>query len=156
MSDYRTDAIHANQHERPFDMTTDATVDTPRARCPIDDEAGATFHQWLGDRSVYWSDGRDAWIVTGYAESARILEESDTFWRDIPQRDGAAEFWGRHLLMMEGRDHRKMHAVHMQLTGEKFAENIRARARQLAGDLAARLVKPGGAQPRAGSGRQRR
>ena len=92
----------------------------------------------MGDRSVYWSAERDAWIVTGYAESARILEEAATFWRDIPQREGASEFWGRHLLVMEGRDHRKMHAVHMQLTGEKFAEDMRPRARQLARELAAR------------------
>lgn len=128
-------------------MTTDATVDTTRrARCPIEDEVGATFHQWLGDRSVYWSDERKAWIVTGYAESARILEESNTFWRDIPQREGASEFWGRHLLTMEGRDHRKMHAVHMQLTGEKFAEDIRPRARQLARELSAQLVKQGRAE----------
>ncbi len=122
------------------------TIDTRRARCPIEDEVGATFHQWLGDRSVYWSDERKAWIVTGYAESARILEESATFWRDIPEREGAFEFWGRHLLNMEGRDHRRMHAVHMRLTGEKFAEEIRPRARQLACELSARLVKQGRAE----------
>ena len=116
---------------------------TGTARCPVEDEVGATFHQWLGDRSVYWSEQRNAWIVTGYAESARILEESATFWRDIAQRDGASEFWGRHLLIMEGRDHRRMHAVHMQLTGEKFAEDMRERAREIARDLSARLVKKG-------------
>jgi cytochrome P450 len=124
-------------------MTTDELVDTRRTRCPIEPEVGATFHQWLGERSVYWSNERKAWIVTGYAEAARILEESSNFWRDIPLRDGAAEFWGRHLLVMEGRDHRRMHAVHMQLTGEKFAEDMRARASEIAGELAARLVKKG-------------
>jgi cytochrome P450 len=121
-------------------------VDTQRARCPVEAEVGETFHQWLGERSVYWSAEREAWIVTGYAESARILEESNFFWRDIAQRDGSAEFWGRHLLVMEGRDHRKMHAVHMQLTGEKFAEDIRGRARQLARELSAKLVKQGRAE----------
>jgi len=124
-------------------MTTDELVDTRRTRCPIEPEVGATFHQWLGERSVYWSNERKAWIVTGYAEAARILEESSNFWRDIPLRDGAAEFWGRHLLVMEGRDHRRMHAVHMQLTGEKFAEDMRARASEIARELAARLVKKG-------------
>lgn len=124
-------------------MTTDAVVDTRRSRCPIEAEVDATFQQWLGDRSVYWSKERKAWIVTGWAESARILEESATFWRDIPQRDGASEFWGRHLLIMEGRDHRRMHAVHMQLTGEKFAEDMRERAREIARQLSARLVKKG-------------
>ena len=124
-------------------MTTDAVADTRRAGCPIEDEVDATFHQWLGDRSVYWSKERNAWIVTGYAESARVLEESANFWRDIPQRDGAAEFWGRHLLVMEGRDHRRMHAVHMQLTGEKFAEDMRERAREIARELSAKLVKRG-------------
>ncbi len=121
-------------------------VDTRKARCPIEAEVDATFHQWIGDRSVYWSDERDAWIVTGYAEAARILEDSAFFWRDIPQRDGAQEFWGRHLLILEGRDHRRLHAVHMQLTGEKFSEDIRERARQLARDLSARLVKQGRAE----------
>ena len=124
-------------------MTTGEMVGAPKARCPVEDEVGATFHQWLGDRSVYWNKERNAWIVTGYAESARILEESATFWRDIAQRDGASEFWGRHLLVMEGRDHRRMHAVHMQLTGEKFAEDMRERAREIARDLSARLVKKG-------------
>ena len=102
-------------------MTTDQIAATPKARCPIDAEVGATFHQWTGDRSVYWNAERNAWIVTGYAETARILEESANFWRDIPERDGAAEFWGRHLLILQGRDHRRLHAVHMQLTGEKFS-----------------------------------
>lgn len=124
-------------------MTTDAVVDTRKERCPIEAEVDATFQQWQGDRSIYWSKERNAWIVTGYAESARILEESASFWRDIPQRDGASEFWGRHLLIMEGRDHRRMHAVHMQLTGEKFAEDMRGRAREIAGEISARLVKRG-------------
>ena len=127
-------------------MTTGEMVDTQRARCPVDAEVGATFHQWMGDRSVYWSDERNAWIVTGYAEAARVLEESANFWRDIPLRDGAQEFWGRHLLILEGRDHRRLHAVHMQLTGEKFSEEIRGRARQLARELSARLVKQGRAE----------
>ena len=124
-------------------MTTDAVADTGRARCPIEDEVDATFRQWLGDRSVYWSKERHAWIVTGHAESARVLEESANFWRDIPERDGASEFWGRHLLIMEGRDHRRMHALHMQLTGEKFAEDMRERAREIARELSAKLVKRG-------------
>jgi len=127
-------------------MTTGEMVDTHRARCPIEAEVGATFHQWMGDRSVYWSAERNAWIVTGYPEAARILEESDVFWRDIPQREGAPEFWGRHLLMLEGRDHRRMHSVHMQLTGEKFAEDIRARARELSREVSSRLVKQGRAE----------
>lgn len=127
-------------------MTTGGMADTQRARCPVEAEVGETFHQWMGDRSVYWSAEREAWIVTGYAEAARILEESAVFWRDIAQREGSAEFWGRHLLVFEGSDHRRMHAVHMQLTGEKFAEDIRGRARQLARDLCSRLVKQGRAE----------
>lgn len=127
-------------------MTTGDMVDTHRAHSPVEAEVGATFHQWMGDRSVYWSAERDAWIVTGYAEAARILEESDVFWRDIPQREGGHEFWGRHLLMLEGRDHRRMHAVHMQLTGEKFAEDIRETARKLSRDVSSRLVRQGRAE----------
>lgn len=127
-------------------MTTDAMVDTRPRRCPVEAEVDATFGQWIGDRSVYWSTERNAWIVTGYAEAARILEESSVFWRDIPERDGAHEFWGRHLLILEGRDHRRLHAVHMQLTGEKFAEEMRPRAREIARDLSARLVKRGRAE----------
>ncbi len=127
-------------------MTTDEMVGTRCPHSPVEAEVEATFHQWMGDRSVYWSTERNAWIVTGYAEAARILEESTVFWRDIPQRDGAHEFWGRHLLILEGRDHRRLHAVHMQLTGEKFAEDIRARARQISRDLSSRLVKQGRAE----------
>lgn len=127
-------------------MTTGDMVDTHSAHSPVEAEVGATFRQWVGDRSVYWSAERDAWIVTGYAEAARILEESDVFWRDIPQREGGHEFWGRHLLMLEGRDHRRMHAVHMQLTGEKFAEDIRETARKLSREVSSRLVKQGRAE----------
>ncbi len=127
-------------------MTAGDVVETKRARCPIEAEVDATFHPWIGDRSVYWSKEREAWIVTGYVEAARILEDSAVFWRDIPLRDGAPEFWGRHLLILEGRDHRRLHAVHMQLTGEKFAEDIRARANEIARGLSAQLVKQGRAE----------
>lgn len=127
-------------------MTTGEITETRSAHSPIEEEVGATFHQWIGDRSVYWNAERDAWIVTGYPEAANILEDSDVFWRDIPQRDGSREFWGRHLLMLEGRDHRRMHSVHMQLTGEKFAEDIRGRASELARDVSSRLVKRGRAE----------
>src|SRR6185437_3562816 len=127
-------------------MATGEIVDTHRAHSPIEAEVGATFGQWLGDRSVYWSNQRHAWIVTGYPECARILEESDNFWRDIPQREGAHEFWGRHLLILEGRDHRRMHAVHMQLTGETFAEAIREKAGEISRGVAARLVEQGRAE----------
>jgi len=127
-------------------MATLNTTDTHQAHSPIEAEVGATFGEWKGDGSVYWSAERDAWIVTGYAESARVLQESDAFWRDIPQRDGSSEFWGRHLLILEGRDHRRMHTLHMQLTGEAFAENIRERARKLCRDVISRLVKQGRAE----------
>lgn len=48
--------------------------------------------------------------------------------------------------MLEGRDHRRMHSVHMQLTGEKFAEDIRESARRLSRDVSSRLVKQGRAE----------
>ena len=113
---------------------------------PLEAEVSATFDEWMGESSVYWSNERDAWIVTGYAESARILEEADAFWRDIPLRDGSSEFWGRHLLILEGRDHRRLHTVHMQLTSEKFAENLRGRANKICRDVISRLVKKGRAE----------
>ena len=124
-------------------MATSDAANAHKAHSPIEAEVGATFDEWTGDRSVYWNAERDAWIVTGYAEAARILEESDAFWRDIPQREGSSEFWGRHLLILEGRDHRRMHTLHMQLTGEAFAENMRERAGKLCRDVISRLVKQG-------------
>lgn len=124
-------------------MATPNTADTRQAPSPIEAEVGATFGEWASDRNVYWNAERDAWIVTGYAESARILQESDAFWRDIPLRDGSAEFWGRHLLVLEGRDHRRLHTLHMQLTGETFAENIRERASTICRDVLAPLVEKG-------------
>ena len=127
-------------------MTTRDTTETHKAPSPIEAEVGATFDEWMGDRSVYWSAERDAWIVTGYAETARILEDSKTFWRDIPQREGSSEFWGRHLLTLEGRDHRRMHSLHMRLTGENFAEDIRERSGELCRGVISRLVKQGRAE----------
>src|SRR5579885_3572845 len=127
-------------------MTSHDMIDSHKRHCPIDAEVSATFDQWMGDRSVYWSAERDAWIVTGYAEAARILQEADVFWRDIPQREGASEFWGRHLLILEGRDHRRMHALHMKLTGEAFAERIRERCGEIARERSSRLVKAGRAE----------
>ena len=127
-------------------MTSLEMTDTRGAHCPIEEEVDETFHEWIGDRSVYWSAERDAWIVTGYAEAARILEDSSTFWRDIPQREGSVEFWGRHLLILEGRDHRRMHTLHMQLTNETFAENLRESARETCREVSSRLVKQGRAE----------
>src|SRR5579872_5024715 len=127
-------------------VSDNRTPNARRAHCPVEAEVSATFDQWMGDRSVYWSPARDAWIVTGYAEAASILQDSDTFWRDIPLREGAAEFWGRHLLIMEGRDHRRMHALHMKLTGEAFAEQISGRASEIARERSSRLAKAGRAE----------
>jgi len=127
-------------------MATSDAANAHKAHSPIEAEVGATFDEWTGDRSVYWNAERDAWIVTGYAEAARVLEESDAFWRDIPQREGSSEFWGRHLLILEGRDHRRMHTLHMQLTGEAFSENIREKARKICRDVISRLVKQGRAE----------
>jgi cytochrome P450 len=121
-------------------------ADEIRKVSPLEAEVGATFDEWMGESSVYWSEERDAWIVTGYAESARILEEADAFWRDIPLRDGSSEFWGRHLLILEGRDHRRLHTVHMQLTSEAFAEKLRGRANKICRDVISRLVKQGRAE----------
>ena len=112
-------------------MTTRDKADTHKAHCPIEAEVDATFAEWMGDGDVYWNAERNAWIVTGYAETAKILADASTFWRDIPQREGSPEFWGRHLLVLEGRDHRRLHSLHMKLTGEAFAENIREKAREL-------------------------
>lgn len=127
-------------------MTIYEMAATQKASSPIEAEVGATFDEWRGDSSVYWNDERDAWIVTGYAEAARILEDSSTFWRDIPLREGSAEFWGRHLLILEGRDHRRMHSLHMQLTDEIFAENLREKAREICRSVSSKLAKQGRAE----------
>ena len=127
-------------------MAARDTADNDKALSPIVAEVDATFAEWMGDRSVYWSAERDAWIVTGYAETAKILEDSSTFWRDIPLREGSPEFWGRHLLVLEGRDHRRLHTLHMQLTGEAFAENIRERVREICRDVISPLVEQGRAE----------
>jgi len=122
------------------------TADDHKAHSPIEAEVDATFAEWMGDSSVYWNAERNAWIVTGYAETATILEDASTFWRDIPLREGSPEFWGRHLLILEGRDHRRLHTLHMQLTGEAFAENIRQRARDICRSVISPLVKQGRAE----------
>lgn len=127
-------------------MAPNDTIDTDRTPSLVEMEVRATFDAWMGDRSVYWSTERDAWIVTGYAEAARILEDSSTFWRDIPKREGSSEFWGRNLLYLEDRDHRRMHTLHMQLTNEAFAENIREKASEISRSVISRFVKQGQAE----------
>lgn len=127
-------------------MTATNTVDTYDKHESIESEVDAGFSQWVGDGSIYWSAERDAWIVTGYAEVASILKDAGTFWRDISQREGGFEFWGRHLLVLEGRDHQRMHSVHMALTGKPFAESIRARAGEISRSVSSRLVKKGRAE----------
>ncbi|WP_269500213.1 cytochrome P450 [Castellaniella sp. S9] len=112
----------------------------------LDKEIREGFSQWIGEAPVYWHSDRNAWVVTGYEEGFRILKEAETFWRDIPEREGATEFWGRHLLNLSGRDHRRLHAMHMRLTGEDFAELIRPMAFELARGLAAQLVAKGSAE----------
>jgi cytochrome P450 len=112
----------------------------------LEEEVRATLEYWTGEDSVYWSVEREAWVVTGYAEAAKMLEDSSVFWRDVSNREGSSEFWGRHLMMLEGRDHRRMHALHMQLTGEAFAESIRERVSEICHDICAELVRQGEAE----------
>lgn len=119
-----------------------AEMSAPRVEF-IRAEMDGTLDEWRGDDAIFWDDERAAWIVTGYDEVASILEDAKRFWRDIPMRDGAAEFWGRHLLILEGRDHRRLHALHMKLTGEDFAEGIRGSVARIAGDVSTGLVEKG-------------
>ncbi|TAM88783.1 MAG: cytochrome P450 [Candidimonas sp.] len=104
------------------------------------------FVQWLKPEPTYWHSDRNAWVVTGYDEGFRVLKETDTFWRDIPEREGADEFWGRNLINLSGRDHRRLHTVHMKLTGEDFAEEIRPMALKTAKKIAKALVAKGSAE----------
>ncbi len=112
----------------------------------LDKEIREGFAQWMSSKPVYWHSDRNAWVVTGYEEGFRILKEAETFWRDIPEREGATEFWGRHLLNLSGRDHRRLHTMHMRLTGEDFAESIRPMAFEMAQRIASGLVKKGSAE----------
>jgi cytochrome P450 len=119
-------------------------ADSQKAEDALQDEVRSTLGEWTGnDRSVFWSADRDAWVVTGYAEVAKILEEPDGFWRDVPLREGGKQFWGRHLLTLEGREHRRMHTLHMRLTSEAFAEGMRERAGKRCRDLILPLVEKG-------------
>lgn len=121
-------------------------------RCPVtgvklvEEEINESLDEWRGESDVYWSNERAAWIVTGYDEVAVILEDAKRFWRDIPLRDGANEFWGRHLLNSEGARHRRMHSMHMRLTGEQFAENIRRSVAMIATAVGGDLVARGGGE----------
>lgn len=109
----------------------------------IEEEVNESLNEWRGDGSVYWNDERAAWIVTGYQEVSAILEDAKRFWRDIPLRSGATEFWGRHLLNSEGVRHRRMHSLHMKLTGEQFAEDIRRSVATIAESVGGELVERG-------------
>jgi cytochrome P450 len=127
-------------------MAAPGTAHNHKSHCPIEAEVDATFAEWMGDGNVYWNAERNAWIVTGYAETAEILADASTFWRDIPLREGSPEFWGRHLLVLEGRDHKRLHSLHMKLTGEAFAETIREKAREICRGVISPLVKQGRAE----------
>lgn len=112
----------------------------------LENEVALTLEDWFDERSVYWSKTRNAWVVTSYAEATKILKSATVFWRDVPHREGGAEFWGRHLMMLEGRDHRRMHSFHMKLTGKDFAEKIRETAGKICRNLSGKLVKRGHAE----------
>ncbi|MET4808172.1 cytochrome P450 [Limibacillus sp. MBR-115] len=127
-------------------MTPPNTMGSHKTLNSLEEEVRATLEYWTGEDSVYWSVEREAWVVTGYAEAAKMLEDSSVFWRDVSNREGSSEFWGRHLMMLEGRDHRRMHALHMQLTGEAFAESIRERVSEICHDICAELVRQGEAE----------
>jgi len=124
-------------------MTTEDLSTNKNSNTLIEQEVAQTLKEWTTERDIYWSNSRNAWIVTGYAEATKMLEDSASFWRDVSAREGSSEFWGRHLMMMEGRDHRRMHSFHMQLTGEVFAEKIRERTNQNFREISAKLVKKG-------------
>ena len=72
-------------------MATRDMADNHKSHSPIEAEVDATFAEWMGDSSVYWNAERNAWIVTGYAETAKILADASTFWRDIPLREGSPD-----------------------------------------------------------------
>lgn len=109
----------------------------------VEIEIDGSLNAWRGDSSVYWDHDRQAWIVTGYDEVAAILQDAKRFWRDIPLRSGADEFWGPHLLNSQGARHRRLHALHMKLTGEQFAEDIRDLVARIALDISRGLLAAG-------------
>lgn len=109
----------------------------------VEIEIDESLNEWRGDRSVYWNHDRQAWIVTGYDEVAAILQDAKRFWRDIPLRSGADEFWGPHLLNSEGARHRRLHALHMKLTGEQFAEHIRDLVARISQEVSGQLLAAG-------------
>lgn len=106
----------------------------------------AELDKWLGDGPVYWSDERNAWIVTGYDEAGTVLRDAKSFWRDAPERDGSFEFWGRHLMSLKDANHRHMHAVHMQLTSEGFANKQQARGVDICTEVVKGMVSRGSAE----------
>ncbi|MGE0751010.1 MAG: cytochrome P450 [Variibacter sp.] len=124
-------------------MTSNDTANDKNPNSVVEREVALTLAEWSKEQSVYWSDARNAWIVTNFAEAAEILKDSNTFWRNVSDREGSSEFWGRHLMNLEGRDHQRMHAVHMHFTGEPFAERIRDRVSQICRDLCDGLVRKG-------------
>lgn len=124
-------------------MTTQDIVGDTEPLKAIERDVTHTLEDWTAESRVYWSAPRNAWVVTGYAEATKILESAAQFWRDVPEREGSSEFWGRHLMMLEGTDHRRMHSFHMKLTGKAFAEKIRERAGEVCRRLSADLVTRG-------------
>lgn len=78
------------------------------------------------DVPIVWIERGGYWLITGYTEASAVLRDEATFTKDDRFRLGARDFWGRrHLDMLTGKDQRRLHALTMRLTDEKFAESIR-------------------------------
>lgn len=95
--------------------------------------------KWDRPDALTWSEEWHAWLVTRYEEAALVLKDDDLFTREDRYRDGGTEFWRHGIPVAAGETHRKLHSLHLRLTGKKFAEDIREQVIQR---VALELMEP--------------
>jgi len=107
------------------------------------------FEDIRQEAPVYWDEGMQAWLVTGYDDCAVVLRQEDLFAGPWPQRGFADLFGRRGLFLLSGDEHRKLYTRITQFFSPRIIKEYRTsfirpliedRLDQFAGQERAELV----------------
>lgn len=101
-------------------------VARPSYKTFADQDPYPFFEDIRREARVYWDEGMQAWLVTGYDDCVFVLKREDLFAGPWPQR-GFAELFGRYgLFMLSGEEHRKLYTRITQFFSPRIIKEYRA------------------------------
>lgn len=107
------------------------------------------FEGLAGGNSVHWDESVNAWLAFSYDTCSAVLENEELFNRAdrfVPGGKEASGGW-RHLAILSGEDHRRLHTMMLRIINPRRAESYRRNIiRPLADQLIDRFVDRGAAE----------